>query len=391
MLLLALALAMVGSTAAPAHAWEPPWKYHVHTCRALDRPVPPQLADPRGVAPDAPNPLTGVRFFLDRHEKSWFSWRWLLRTGHPHQAAAMERVAVQPKFRWWGRFTRPRMPVKVRNYLKIAQCRDPGSVPLMTVMRHQGKQCGKGYTGGDRREDARARSFYRGFARAVREARVVIVFEPDALGTLECLAKTRRRARLRLMRYGIDRLSRLPNATIYIDAGASDWESAARTAKLLRRVGVSHARGFALNVTHYDWTASNIAHGREISRLIGGKPFIVSTAFNGRGPVHVRKRRGHRVLRLNVWCHPLKRGLGPVPTTVTGFAKVDAFLWVGRPGYSAGACNGGPARVGAWWRDRALMFGAYATNWLRRPPETRFGLFRRYSARRLGYCGRRCT
>jgi endoglucanase len=282
------------------------------------------------------------------------------------------------------------MPRKVRNYLKLAQCRDPGSVPLMTVMRHQGKDCGRGYTGGDRREDARARSWYRGFTRAVREARVLIVFEPDALGTLECLPRSRRRARLKLMRYGIDWLSRLPNATIYIDAGASDWESAKRTAKLLRRVGVHKVRGFALNVTHYDWTVSNVRHGWEISRLVGGKPFIVSTAFNGRGPVHFRKRRGHRRLRLNVWCHPLKRGLGPVPTTTTGFTNVDAFLWVGRPGYSAGDCNGGPARVGAWWRERAVMFGRWATDWLGPPPGTRRGHYRRYSLPALGYCGPRC-
>lgn len=34
---------------------------------------------------------------------------------------------------------------------------------------------------------------------------------------------------------------------------------------------------------------------------------------------------------------------------------VDAYLWVKRPGYSNGACNGGPARVGAWWEKRAIL------------------------------------
>jgi endoglucanase len=100
----------------------------------------------------------------------------------------------------------------------------------------------------------------------------------------------------------------------------------------------------------------------KISRLTGGKPFIVSTAYNGRGPIHHRARSG-RVI--NVWCHPAGRGLGPPPTTNTGRARVDGYLWVGRPGYSAGGCNGGPRRVGAFWTDRALMFAKYATNWIR--------------------------
>jgi endoglucanase len=193
---------------------------------------------------------------------------------------------------------------------------------------------------------------------------VVIGFEPDSLGTLDCQTKRRRRARLRLLAYGVRVLSRLPRATIYLEAGASDWESARRTARLLRIVGIRRVRGFMLNVTHYDWTSSNIRHGMKISRRVGGKPFIVSTAVNGRGPVHYRARSG-RVI--NVWCHPRGRGLGPAPTIDTGYSRVDAFMWIGRPGYSAGGCNGGPNRTGAFWPARALMFARYATGWLRPP------------------------
>ena len=60
--------------------------------------------------------------------------------------------------------------------------------------------------------------------------RVVIAFEPDSLGTLDCQVPSRRDDRLRVLAYGVTALSRLPNATIYLEAGASDWESAARTA-----------------------------------------------------------------------------------------------------------------------------------------------------------------
>jgi endoglucanase len=189
-------------------------------------------------------------------------------------------------------------------------------------------------------------------------------------------------------------LSQLPNATVYLEGGASDWEPAGKTAGQLRSIGIHKVRGFMLNVTHYDWTADNIRHGLQISRMTGGKPFIISTAFNGRGPVHVRKRasRSRKAWRtLNVWCHPLKRGLGPAPTTATAHPKVDAYMWIGRPGYSGGGCNGGPLPVGSFWADRALMFGAYATDWIRPPRGSVNGHFSRESPRELGYCGDACT
>ena len=41
-------------------------------------------------------------------------------------------------------------------------------------------------------------------------------------------------------------------------------------------------------------------------------------------------------------CNPPGRGLGPQPTTDTGVANVDAYLWTHIPGNSGGSCNGGP-------------------------------------------------
>jgi endoglucanase len=193
---------------------------------------------------------------------------------------------------------------------------------------------------------------------------VVIGFEPDSLGTVKCLRPDRRKARLDLLRYGVDVLSRLPGATIYLEGGASDWEPAAGVAAKLRYIGISKVRGFMVNVTHYDWTGNNVLYGLQVSRLTGGKPFVISTAFNGRGPLHLwRAVSGHR-RRVNVWCHPPRRGLGPRPTTDTANPRVDAYLWIGRPGFSAGACNGGPLPVGSWWPERALMYARYATNWV---------------------------
>jgi endoglucanase len=328
--------------------------------------------DPRAVDPAAPNPLRGLRWYVDPLEPAFRSYRWFHVHRQRHSADLMWRVAREPRFRWFGRWDSP-VRRRIRNYVRCAAAVQPGAAPLIVVMRHQGKGCGGGYDGGGPAEDRRTRAWYRNFARGVGGARVVIGFEPDSLGTVDCLTPSRRADRLRLLRYGVKVLSRLPRATIYLEAGASDWEPARRTAKQLRLIGIARVRGFMLNVTHHDWTRANVRHGLAISRRVGGKHFIINTSFNGRGPIHIR--RGGR--RLNIWCNPPGRGLGPEPTTITAHPLVDAYMWLNRPGYSAGACNGGPMPVGSWWPERALMYARFQTSWLSPPRGTKNGFFRR--------------
>ncbi|MDX6648817.1 MAG: endoglucanase [Solirubrobacteraceae bacterium] len=344
-------------------------------------PPPPPSQDPRGVDPASPNPLLGERWYIDKSKWSvqYNQYRHYRRQGEDGKAALVGKIALEPQFKWFGRWNeddRFGTAGTIRAYLERAQEEMRGAVPQVIVMRAQAKQCHRSYSGGGPVEDARTRDWYRDFARGVGDSRIVIGFEPDSLGTLDCQARSRRKARLDLLRYGVDVLSQLPNATIYLEGGASDWEAAPRTAQQLRYIGIAKVRGFMLNVTHYDWTANNIRHGRAISRRTGGKPFIISTAFNGRGPVHYRRwisRKKHLWRRVTVWCHPQRRGLGTAPTTTTDDPKVDAYLYIGRPGFSGGSCNGGPLPVGSWFEERALMFGRNATNWIRPPRGTRFG------------------
>jgi endoglucanase len=75
---------------------------------------------------------------------------------------------------------------------------------------------------------------------------------------------------------------------------------------------------------------------------VGGKHFVIDSGRNGLGP----DTSGE-------WCNPAGRALGIRPTTNTGVAGLDAFLWIKTPGESDGACNGAPA-AGQWWADYAL-------------------------------------
>jgi endoglucanase len=314
----------------------------------------------RAASPRAQNPLVEESWFVDPEEWSYLDWRRLERGASKRAAGLMWRIAREPKFRWFGKFT-GNVTARVRDYLARVQCQQPGTVPLMAILRGQSKECHSSYLGGGAAEDRRHRRWLDGFARAVDDARVVIAYEPDSLGTIDCLAAGRRRARMKVLRYGVDVLSKLPNATIYIEAGASDWEAAGSMARKLRFVGVAKVRGFMLNVTHFDWTSNNVRFGTRLSKLLGGKHFIVNTSTNGRGPTSQSRQVHGRNVVAHVWCNPQRAGLGPRPTTRTGSRRVDAFMWIGRPGYSGGACNGGPTPPGTWWRDQALRFAQRAS------------------------------
>jgi endoglucanase len=342
---------------------------------ALASPAPAAAqVDPRGVDPWSPNPLEGVKFFVDQDSPSWRQWRAYTRAGRREKADLIWKIAREPRSVWVGRFTRPNFEGKVRRILDAANAQ--GAVPILTVLRAEATSCGPNYLGGGPGDDAATQAWYDDLAGVLGDARVVIAFEPDSLGTIDCLAPRRRDDRLRLLAYGVNALSQLPNATVYLEGGASDWEPAARTARQLREIGIAKVRGFMLNATHYDWTQANIRHGLEISRLTGGKPFIINTAENGRGPVSYR--RGGR--RITVWCNPGLRGLGPPPTTSTSDPKVDAYLWINRPGY-AQSCQGRPV---AWYPSRALSYARLATTWEAPPPDTHYGHSRRYPLTAFG-------
>jgi endoglucanase len=314
------------------------------------------------------NPLAGLRFYNDPDSPSMNEWRHLMQTGQRDEADLIWKIASEPKAVWVGRFTQPNFEVKVRRIFDAAHAQ--GAVPVMTVMRAQAERCFPGYDGGGPAEDARSRDWYDSLAHAIGSDRVVIAFEPDSLGTIECQAPSRRDDRYRLLRYGVTALSANPNATIYIEAGASDWQGAPTMAKKLRKVGIEKVRGFMLNATHNDWTEANIRFGVKLSRLVGSKHFIINTAENGRGPIHKPLPNGRRQ---TIWCNPPNRGLGPPPTTNTSNPLADAYLWVNRPGYGQ-SCDGHKI---AWFLPRALTYAKYATTWESPPPGTKNGFYRR--------------
>jgi endoglucanase len=299
------------------------------------------------VGPPASDPLTGARPFVDPESLIADQVK-SMRRRHPQAASMLNVIAKQP---WVQRFGHgiPNPEVPVSEYLERANVEQPGSVPELSTywlvdagLTHA--KCGH-YSDSPARQAA-WHNWIEHFAQGIGDYRAVLFFEVDSLITVGCLSHHGLQVRLAEIRDAISVLSQQPRLVIYLDAGAADALPATKAARLLRDAGVAQIQGFFLNATHFDWTLHEIHYGDEISRLTGGKHFVVSTSENGRGPLVPSNRTedGNEIL-----CNPAGRGLGPKPTFDTGYPKVDAFAWIGNPGKSGGTCRPGAPPVGYFW------------------------------------------
>jgi endoglucanase len=307
----------------------------------------PDPQDPLGLtmAPFASNPLAGANFFVDRRSP-------------PAQAArhnpALDVIAREPFTARFGKFSFgkngvPDIQTAVSRYLSRASVQSPGSVPLLATYRILDGHCGD--WAAPPAEQADYHNFIQGFASGIGSYRAVLFLEMDSLITMPCLTQHGKAIREAELRDAISVLeANCPHLVIYLDAGAADALSARDAARYLRASGVATIQGFFLNSTHFDWTSHEIRYGEQISRMTGGKHFVVNTGENGIGPQRPRDivHQGMEVL-----CNP-RAGLGPLPSTSTGYRNVDMFAWTSNPGESGGACVPGAPPTGVYWPAYAL-------------------------------------
>jgi len=120
-----------------------------------------------------------------------------------------------------------------------------------------------------------------------------------------------------------------------------------------------------------DGTVAGI-NSRYATMAAGTTHFVIDTSRNGLGPWDYRSKYSTAAIAQD-WCNPPGRGLGIPPTTNTGNALVDAYLWVKTPGQSDGQCNRSVAgttdpewgnivdpAAGAWFPQQALQLAQLA-------------------------------
>ena len=290
----------------------------------------------------ASSPLSGLSFYTDPDSTATVAAA-SAAAADPDSAAAatLARLAEQPSAIWLLPEAYPLDTVQA-DVTAIADAAEAvGQTPVFVVYGIPDRDCGNFSAGGLSETDYP--TWVSSIAAALTLRASVVILEPDALSlATECGNVDQR---VQQIQQGITTLA--PTlATVYLDAGHSDWLAPATAADLLNRAGVQSVRGFATNVSNYNDSAAEQAFGEAVSALTDGAHFIVDTSRNGRG--------GN-----GEWCNPTGRALGTTPEATTDGGLRDANLWVKEPGESDGTCNNGPA-AGEWWNERALELAAAA-------------------------------
>ncbi|HWF72753.1 MAG TPA: glycoside hydrolase family 6 protein [Solirubrobacteraceae bacterium] len=301
------------------------------------------------------NPLSGAQFAADYFQSLPARQALAWSASDPSAAAKVTVIADEPNVQRFGAWNGGYPGWNVWSYLNRLGSQEPGAVPMLSTYRLVYGHCG--HWSDPPLEQAAYHDWITGIAQGIGAHPAVLFLEMDSLITVGCLSPHGVAVRMHELRDAINVLSNDPHLVTYLDAGAADALPARVTASLLRRAGVAQIQGFFLNSTHFDWTSKEIAYGEKVSRLTGGKHFVINTAENGQGPLRPRHRakQGNEVL-----CDPPRRGLGPLPTTHTGYPNVDAFAWIANPGVSGGTCRAGAPPSGVFWPELALELVRHA-------------------------------
>ncbi|MEX5300212.1 glycoside hydrolase family 6 protein [Kocuria sp. CPCC 205292] len=348
-------------------------------------------------------------------------------SGDHESAAALQALASTPQSEWLTSGT----PEEVRQQVhRVTERAKNTSLPPVLVAYHLPFRDCSQFSSGGSSSVAEYKLWIDGIAEGVQDRDAVVILEPDSLGLIpwyttangdldSCRPPGANRAtaaeeRFEMLRYAVDTLKALPRTRVYLDGTHSSWLAVGDAAERLVKAGVQQADGFALNVSNYELTESQLKYGTWVSKCIyygtttypgnftgcgsqyypatagdistwertdawyaehvddasnsPSRPgalahFVIDTSRNGRGAWTPEQSYPDP----QEWCNPPGRGLGRTPTADTGNELADAFLWIKIPGESDGECHRGlgagatdPAwgighpPAGAWFPEQAL-------------------------------------
>lgn len=275
-------------------------------------------------------------------------------SGDTTDAALMQKIASHAMSTWLTNSYQSTID-RVATVVKAAAA--AGQVPVFVAYNLPNRDCG-GYSAGGANSASDYAIWIRKVAAALNTgAPSVVVLEPDAvpLATVGCLAATVASVQATLK----DAVSVLKavRARVYVDAGNPGWiPDPTNLITVLKGAGIGGADGFALNTSNFFTTSTNTTYGQKISAQLNYAHWVIDTSRNGLGPLPPNS--GYTGPS---WCNPPGRALGNVPTSNSGIAGVDAFLWVKTPGASDGDCGIGDPPAGTYWPDYALGLAARAS------------------------------
>jgi endoglucanase len=274
--------------------------------------------------------------------------------GRTADAEQMRKIAETGQVQWLTR-ERTDMESFVASVISRAEAR--GQLPVLAQYYIPKRDCGH-YAGGGAPDSDSYLRFTDRVVAGIGSKKAVIILETDAIAQSLCSALTdaERTERYRLISEAIKKLKTNPNTYVYIDGGHEAWQTAERQADMMTKAGVANADGFFTNIANYYYTANEVAYGKRLSALVGGKPFVVDTSRNGNGPYTGGTHSGGCPPYLN----PPGRAIGErsvyhKPTD----PLVHAYLWAALPGLSDGGCGTMPP-LGTFMEEYALEMAKQA-------------------------------
>ncbi|MFF5181860.1 glycoside hydrolase family 6 protein [Micromonospora sp. NPDC000316] len=254
--------------------------------------------------------------------------RWVAANpGDSRTAVIRDKIASQPQARWFANFNPSTVQAEVSGHINAANAAQ--QIPVLAVYEITNRDCG-GASAGGAPDLNQYQTWVTNFSRGLGNQTVIIILETDSLALLTCLSSAEINARNQAISTATRTIkSANPNAKVYLDGGHSTWNSSGETANRLRAAGVQYADGFFTNVSNFNSTSGEANFGRAvISALngmgISGKRQVIDTSRNGGAS--------------GDWCGDdnTDRRIGMYPTTNTGDANIDAYLWVKPPGEADG-------------------------------------------------------
>jgi endoglucanase len=296
----------------------------------------------------ANNPLAGMPWGVYRGPLDGIYPAW--QAAHGNDRKLLAKIALRPIAHWFGAWNPDAAAAGlVREYVRASTQGRSNVLTQLAVFRldpWEGSACSELPSAS---QQVSYRAWIDNFAAGIGSSRMALILQPD-LPFASC-APGGSLLPLQMVSYAVKVFSALAHTTVYIDAGARDWEPVGKAVWMLENAGVADARGFALNDTHYDSTGAELSYGAAVVRGLAhahlpGKHFVVNTAENG-APFVRYKYRGDK---LNPAVCPSRRArtcatLGIPPTWQTALGRwglskpqrriaadlADAYLWIGRP------------------------------------------------------------
>ena len=284
----------------------------------------------------ASDPFDGIKWYADpdspvaQKANEW-------RNSRPGDAALLDIVAKEQSADWvvgaQSSFLEQYINQRFDLFTKA------GGTPILAIYNVPKLNCGDG--NGAANGDA-YRSWIERIARIIGQRKVILLVEPDGLTVTDCLSSGQLTERYALISYAVSVFKRNSNAGVYIDGGEDDRFDVDLIVPRLQQGNIAQADGFFLNATVYRYTSTMVAYGLKVSKALGDKHFIIDTSRNGVGP------------GADSYCNSRGRALGVAPTTQTGEAVIDAFVWIKRVWESDDSCYPGEPGGGQLYFDYTL-------------------------------------